>query len=58
MAKAASTSTPPSIGSPGPGGTPGGGGPVGPANAVAQGIRAAKKLKILFGTIFIGCKNK
>lgn len=49
--------TPPSTGNPGGGGTCGGGGPVGPAKAKLV-KSSAKPLKILFGTILIGCKNK
>ena len=48
---------PPSTGKPGGGGTCGGGGPVGPAKAKLV-KSSAKPLKILFGTILIGCKNK
>lgn len=59
MAAIIKITIPPSIGRPG-GGNPGGGGPLGfgPANADTPVIIATKAYKILFGTIFIGCKSK
>ena len=45
----------PSIGSPG-GGTSGGGGPVGPANADTP--KRTRRIKNIFGTIFIARKSK